>query len=196
MGFGDLQFYDIIIFAGIALFLVYRLKNVLGRRTGFEKNITNKISTEDDKSKETTEQKNIPELNDNIAELSKAYEILDNFDHKNFIDGAKLAFETIINSFNKGDKKALKRLLTKEVYLVFEKEINNNNIDLNSQLFSLNIEKIDSVVVKDGIIKIGIKFISEHFKNNDETTITKKQDVWTFEKPTNSKDPNWLLSST
>lgn len=196
MGFGDLQFYDIIIFAGIALFLVYRLKNILGRRTGFEKNITNKISTEDDKSKETTEQKNIPELNDNIAELSKAYEILDNFDHKNFIDGAKLAFETIINSFNKGDKKALKRLLTKEVYLVFEKEINNNNIDLNSQLFSLNIEKIDSVVVKDGIIKIGIKFISEHFKNNDETTITKKQDVWTFEKLTNSKDPNWLLSST
>ena len=196
MGFGDLQFYDIIIFAGIALFLVYRLKNVLGRRTGFEKNITNKISTEDDKSKETTEQKNIPELNDNIAELSKAYEILDNFDHKNFIDGAKLAFETIINSFNKGDKKALKRLLTKEVYLVFEKEINNNNTDLNSQLFSLNIEKIDSVVVKDGIIKIGIKFISEHFKNNDETTVTKKQDVWTFEKPTNSKDPNWLLSST
>ena len=196
MGYGDLQFYDIIIFAGIALFLVYRLKNVLGRRTGFEKNITNKISTEDDKSKETTEQKNIPELNDNIAELSKAYEILDNFDHKNFIDGAKLAFETIINSFNKGDKQALKRLLTKEVYLVFEKEINNNNIDLNSQLFSLNIEKIDSVVVKDGIIKIGIKFISEHFKNNDETTITKKQDVWTFEKLTNSKDPNWLLSST
>jgi len=196
MGYGDLQFYDIIIFAGIALFLVYRLKNVLGRRTGFEKNITNKISTEDDKSKETTEQKNIPELNDNIAELSKAYEILDNFDHKNFIDVAKLAFETIINSFNKGDKKALKRLLTKEVYLVFEKEINNNNIDLNSQLFSLNIEKIDSVVVKDGIIKIGIKFISEHFKNNDETTVTKKQDVWTFEKPTNSKDPNWLLSST
>ena len=118
------------------------------------------------------------------------------FDHKKFIEGAKLAFETIINSFNKGDKKALKRLLTKEVYLVFEKEINNNNIDLNSQLFSLNIEKIDSVVVKDGIIKIGIKFISEHFKNNDETTVTKKQDVWTFEKPTNSKDPNWLLSST
>ena len=162
----------------------------------YEKNITNKVSTEDDKSKETTGQKKIPELNDNIAELSKAYEILDNFDHKNFIDGAKLAFETIINSFNKGDKKTLKRLLTKEVYLVFEKEINNNNIDLNSQLFSLNIEKIDSVVVKNGIIKIGIKFISEHFKNNDETTVTKKQDLWTFEKPTNSKDPNWLLSST
>ena len=63
---------------------------------------------------------NIPELNDNIAELRKAYEIIENFDHKNFIEGAKLAFETIINSFNKGDIKTLKRLLTKEVYLVFE----------------------------------------------------------------------------
>ena len=41
MGLGDLQLYDIIIFAGIAVFLVYRLRNVLGKRTGFEKNITN-----------------------------------------------------------------------------------------------------------------------------------------------------------
>ena len=168
----------------------------MGKRTGYEKNIADKTSPHNDKNKEASDQKNIPELNDNIAELRKAYEIIENFDHKNFIEGAKLAFETIINSFNKGDIKTLKRLLTKEVYLVFEKEINNNNTDSDSQLFSLNIEKIDSVVVKNGIIKIGIIFISEHFKNNDETTITKKQDLWTFEKPVNSTDPNWLLSST
>ena len=196
MGYGDLQIYDIIIFAGIAIFLVFRLKNVLGRRTGFEKNTTKKASPENNKNGNEEKLNNIPELNENIIELKKAYEILDDFDHKNFIKGAKLAFETIINSFNKGDKKTLKKLLTKEVYLIFEKEINQNNTNLNNQLFSLNIEKIDSVVVKNGIIKIGIKFISEHFKNNDETTVTKKQDVWTFEKPTNSKDPNWLLSST
>ena len=135
-------------------------------------------------------------LNENIIELKKAYEVLENFDHKNFVEGAKLAFETIIDSFNKGDKKTLKNLLTKEVYLIFEKEINENNIDSNNQFFSLNIEKIESVIIENGIIKISIKFISEQFKNNDEATIVKKEDIWVFEKLVNSKDPNWLLSST
>ena len=119
-----------------------------------------------------------------------------NFDHKKFIDGAKLAFELIINSFNSGDKKALKKLLTKDVFLIFEKEIDMSNINPKNQFFSLNIEKIESVIVEKNTIKISIKFISEQFKNNDETTIVKKQDVWTFEKHINSSNPNWLLSST
>ena len=38
MVYGDLQFFDIIIFAGIAAFLIYRLRNVLGKRSGFKKN--------------------------------------------------------------------------------------------------------------------------------------------------------------
>ena len=193
MGLGDLQLYDIIIFAGIAVFLVYRLRNVLGKRTGFEKNISDKTSSNNRDEKKS---QNVPELNDNIGELKKAYEVLDNFDHNKFIEGAKLAFETIINSFNAGDKKTLKKLLTKEVYLIFEKEISANNIDSNNQFFSLSVEKIEKVVVEKNIIKISIKFISEQFKNDDESTIIKKQDVWTFEKPTNSTDPNWLLSST
>ena len=37
MVYGDLQFFDIIIFAGVAAFLIYRLRNVLGKRSGFEK---------------------------------------------------------------------------------------------------------------------------------------------------------------
>ena len=135
MGYGDLQIYDIIIFAGIAVFLVFRLKNVLGRRTGFEKNISNNVSPSNNEKKDEKKTSNIPELNENIIELKKAYEVLENFNHKNFIEGAKLAFETIINSFNQGDKKNLKNLLTKKVYLIFEKEINENNIDSNNQFF-------------------------------------------------------------
>ena len=92
--------------------------------------------------------------------------------------------------------KLLKNLLTKEVYQTFEKEINNKNIDPNNQFFSLNIEKVENVTIKDNIIRISIKFISEQFKNNDESTVIKKEDNWTFEKQINSKHPNWLLSST
>ena len=153
MGFGDLQFYDIIIFAGVAIFLIFRLRNVLGKRTGFEKDNTKIPPNKIKKNNEEKEIQYIPELNDNIIELKKAYENLEGFDHKKFIEGAKLAFETIINSFNKGDKKSLKNLLTKDVYQIFEKEINQKNIDPESQFFSLNIEKIENVVVEKGIKK-------------------------------------------
>ena len=40
MLYGDLQFFDIIIFAAIAGFIIYRLRSVLGKRTGFQKNNT------------------------------------------------------------------------------------------------------------------------------------------------------------
>ena len=107
-----------------------------------------------------------------------------------------MAFESIINAFNKGDKKTLKSLLTPEVFKSFETAIDSNKIDSDYQFYSLNIEKIESVIVEENYIKICIKFISEQFKNNDENTVVKKQDVWTFQKHIKSKNPNWLLSST
>ena len=196
MIYGDLQFVDIIIFAGISIFLILRLRNVLGKRTGFQKQTIQKKNNETTPDRKLTPKKDIPDLDENFVQLKKAYEALEDFDHKNFIEGAKAAFETIINSFNQGDKKTLKRLLTKDVFEAFEKEIDKKNTDLESQFFSLNVEKIESVVVENNIIKISVKFISEQFKNNDENTITKKEDSWIFEKPTNSTEPNWLLSST
>ena len=98
MGLGDLQIYDIIIFAGVAIFLVIRLRKVLGRRTGFEKNNSKTTTPETKDYKEKTQPQNIPELNDNIIELKKAYENLEGVDHKKFIEGAKLAFESIIKT--------------------------------------------------------------------------------------------------
>ena len=101
MVYGDLQFFDIIVFAGIAAFLIYRLRNVLGKRSGFEK----KIGSPQPKEKEINSIKNIPQLKENENKLSKAYEVLEDFDHKKFLEGAKFAFETIINAFNNNDKK-------------------------------------------------------------------------------------------
>ena len=131
-----------------------------------------------------------------FSKLKIAYEKINDFDHNQFLDGAKIAFETIINAFNKGDKKTLKPLLTKEVFQSFEEAISKNSINKDYQFYSLNIEKIEDVIFESGNIKICVKFISEQFKNDDENTILKKEDTWTFEKPINSKNPNWLLSST
>ena len=195
MVYGDLQIFDIIVFACIAVFLVFRLRNVLGKRTGFEKKPNNDAGVQPTKIKETTI-KNIPELEEKISSLKTAYEIINDFDHKKFLEGAKRAFETIINAFNKGDKKTLKKLVTEGVFKSFEEAIDAKNINPDYQFYSLNIERIEKVFVEGNHIKICIKFISEQFKNNDENTVVKKQDSWTFEKTISSKDPNWLLSST
>ena len=195
MVYGDLQIFDIVIFAAIAVFLVFRLRNVLGKRTGFEKKPNNNVSVQPTKTKETTAN-NVPELEEKISKLKIAYETINDFDHKEFLEGAKRAFETIINAFNKGDKKTLKKLVTNGVFKSFEEAIDAKNINPDYQFYSLNIERIEKVFVEGNHIKICIKFISEQFKNNDENTVVKKQDNWTFEKIIKSKDPNWLLSST
>ena len=195
MVYGDLQIFDIIVFAGIAVFLVFRLRNVLGKRTGFEKRPDNGVGVLQTKTKETAVN-NIPELEEKISKLKTAYEIINDFNHKKFLEGAKGAFEIIINAFNKGDKKTLKRLVTEGVFKSFEAAIDAKNINPDYQFYSLNIERIEKVFVEENRIKICIKFISEQFKNNDENTVVKKQDSWTFEKAISSKDPNWLLSST
>ena len=195
MFYGDLQFIDIIIFAGVAAFLVFRLKSVLGKRSGFEKTQKSQNSQQE-KVIEKNVVEELPELSEDLAELTKAYKILNDFDHKSFLEGAKNAFETIINSFNRGDKKTLKKLLTPEVYGSFEEVIDKNENNPEYQFFSLNIKKILDVVEDNKKIKITISFISEQFKNNDENTVIKKNDTWTFEKSINSSDPIWLLSST
>ena len=195
MIYGDLQIIDIIIFAGIAAFLVFRLRNVLGKRIGFKKSPRENINILPDQ-KNDIQIKELPELKENVSKLKTAYEAINDFDHNSFLEGAKNAFETIINAFNRGDKKTLKTLLTPEVFKSFEEAIDSNNINSDYQFYSLNIKNIESVIIEDGQIKICIKFISERFMNNDESTVIKKQDIWTFEKAIKSKNPNWLLSST
>jgi len=194
MIYGDLQIFDIIIFAGIAAFLVFRLKNVLGKRTGFEKNSKQEVEKKTNATK--SEPITIPEIKDNYSKLKVLYEVLEGFNHQNFLEGAKSAFETIINAFNKGDKKTLKSLVTPEVFVSFEKAIDNKSVNPDYQFFSLNIDSVEDVVVKNDHVNVCIKFISEQFKNNDENTVIKKEDIWTFQKLIKSKNPNWMLAST
>ena len=137
MVYGDLQLIDIIVFAGIAAFLIYRLRNVLGKRGGFEKQNIKSITEKEEIPTEEPASK--PLLKENEKKLSIAYDSLDNFDHKSFLEGAKFAFEAIINAFNKSDKKTLKNLLTKDVFSLFEKAIDLKENNPNFQFYSLVI---------------------------------------------------------
>ena len=195
MVYGDLQFFDIIIFAAIAAFLIFRLRNVLGKRTGLQK-------TPQQSSQPTNENNNVqkntqaPELPENFVKLKTAYELLENFDHNAFLDGAKAAFETIIVAFNNGDKKTLKSLVSKDVYTAFVSAIDSSSNNPNSQFYSLVVDSIEDAKAENGKITISVRFISEQMIDNKEDSIVKNQDVWVFEKPIKSSSPAWILIST
>ena len=195
MLYGDLQFFDIILFAAIAGFIIYRLRSVLGKRTGYQKKADDHkpvYKNVDDKLKENK----IPSLLDNQLKLENVYKKVDNFDHKQFLDGAKKAFEIIITAFNNGDKKTLKNLVSNDVYLAFEKAIDNKTNNPSSQFYSLIIDSVEDAKVDNDNISISINFISEQMLNDDEGKIVKNKDTWTFEKPANSSSPIWILTQT
>jgi predicted lipid-binding transport protein (Tim44 family) len=193
MVYGDLQFFDIIIFAVIAVFIIYRLRSVLGKRTGFQKNINQqefvKKETKPDKIK-------IPQLKENEQKLEAVYKKVSSFNHKEFLEGAKKAFEIIITAFNKGDKGTLKNLVSKDVYNAFEGAINSGSNNPNSQFYSLVIDGVEDAKVEGGKISIAVNFTSEQILSDNEDSIVKNKDTWVFEKPESSTGPAWLLVST
>ena len=96
---------DIILLAMIAGFIILRLRNILGRRTGHQDKVYGGFSEKEfDKFKEKIKSK-----------TKKSQTDFDKEQRKEFLKGAEIAYETIINSFAKGDKKTLKDLLTKEM---------------------------------------------------------------------------------
>ncbi len=193
MIYGDLQFFDILIFAAIAGFIIYRLRSVLGKRTGFQKNISQPKPQETKKQEDVQK---IPSLMDNETKLEAVYKKVNNFNHREFLDGAKKAFEIIISSFNNGDKKTLKNLVSKDVYSAFEKAIDEKTNNPESQFYSLIVEGIADAKVENDTISISVNFISEQMLNNDEGSIVKNKDTWTFEKQVNSSSPIWILTQT
>jgi predicted lipid-binding transport protein (Tim44 family) len=193
MVYGDLQFFDIIIFAVIAAFIIYRLRSVLGKRTGFQKN----TNQQEFIKKETKPEKvKTPQLKESEQKLEVVYKKVGSFDHKTFLEGAKKAFEIIISAFNKGDKKTLKDLVSKDVYAAFINAIESGSNNPKSQFYSLVVEGIEDAKIENGKITIAVNFISEQIINDNEESVVKNRDTWVFEKPQNSTSPEWILVST
>ena len=193
MVYGDLQFFDIIIFAVIAVFIIYRLRSVLGKRTGFQQKPKDQRF---EKQKSPKQEIKIPQLNEREQKLEAVYKEVSSFDHKLFLEGAKKAFEIIITAFNKGEKSTLKGLVSKDVFNAFEKAINEGSNNPNSQFYSLIIDGIEDAKVENGKIIISVNFISEQILSNNEDDIVKNKDTWVFEKPESSNGPAWTLTST
>ena len=189
---------DIILLAMIAGFIILRLRSILGRKTGHEDKIypgfSGKKFDEFKKNQEVKIKKANPE---DLASEEK----------ENFIKGAEIAYETIIKSFAKGDKKTLKNLLTSSMSDNFDRAISERErLGIKSELTFIGMKNssLEKYEIIQNNIFATVKFVSDIIsikKNSDNKIIEGNPDriktvtdQWKFTKKTSSKSPNWYLA--
>ena len=205
----SLPFIDIIIFAIIAIFLVYRLKSILGQNSdGNEQN--NKIDIGEKNFSNVVKLGN-KQLNVNENKTNKDTIHIDDptFNEKEFLNGAQNFFEMVIDSFVKGDLKNI------EMY-IDDKLIKNFKLVIDERLkeeesLKIKIIKMISIDIKNvkklkNFLRISVLFESEQIKvlkdkkgkiiDGDQKNSILVKDLWTFEKKIQSKDLNWILVET
>jgi len=191
-------FIDIILLAMFAGFIILRLRNILGRKTGHS---GKPISRHFPKGMEVLKdiENNEAIKSGNIDEEAK----------KNFLKGAEVAYEQIITSFAKGDKKILKNLLGRELYNHFSEVIDERKkkeLKYETTFIGVKSSKVLEFKKIENIYKVTVNFVSEIItcvkdKNNqiiegNPDTIKTANDVWKFSKNMWSQNPTWYLVET
>ena len=195
---GQFGFIDIILLAMFAGFIILRLRNILGRKTGHQGKPMNRYFP-----KGVEVLKDI-ENNEAIKSGNVDEEV-----KKQFLKGADVAYEQIITSFAKGDKKSLKPLLSKDLFINFSEIIDERKKkELNYETTFIGIKSSKVLEFKkiENIYKVTVNFVSEIItcvkdKNNkiiegNPDTIKTANDVWKFSKNMWSQDPTWYLVDT
>ena len=191
-------FIDIILLAMFAGFIILRLRNILGRKTGHQ---GKPMSRYFPRGMETLQdiENNEAIKTGNVDEEAK----------KQFLKGADIAYEQIIVSFAKGDKKSLKSLLSKELYNQFSEVIDGRSskqLKYETTFIGVKSSKVLEFKKIENIYKVTVNFVSEIItcvkdKNNqviegNPDTIKTVNDVWKFSKNMWSQDPTWYLVDT
>jgi len=188
-------FIDIILLAMIAGFIILRLRNILGRKTGHE-----------GKTSGIFDEKKFEEYKAQLTTRPVLTNILQEDEKKQFLKGAEIAHENILTSFAKGNKVELKKLLAKEIFDNFNQAIDQRNKEnIKSELVFIGVknsklEKFEKI--KDNLFAT-VKIICEitSVKRNKDGTIIEGDpdkiktvtDYLKFTKSSSSKNPNWFL---
>jgi len=191
-------FIDIILLAMFAGFIILRLRNILGRKTGHQ---GKRMSSYFPKGMEVL--KDI-ENNEAIKTGNVDEEV-----KKNFLKGANIAYEQIITSFAKGDKSSLKSLLGKNMFDDFSEVIDQRTekkLQYETTFIGIKSSKILEFKKIENIYKVTVNFVSEIItcvKDKDNKiiegnpdTIKTVNDIWKFSKNMWSSDPTWYLVET
>ncbi len=191
------EYIDIILLAMIAGFIFLRLRGILGKRSGFDGKPPPQF------------QEVLKNMQSDIKENEKA-----EFDEKaqnEFLNGAKIAYETIITDFSDQDNKlvASKPLLSRDIYDQFNnalKERNKKGLFAEITFIGVNSAKIKEHKKINQVMKVTVDFVGEvitcirdkekKIVSGDPEKIKKIYDTWVFSRDTNSNNPNWLLVDT
>ena len=191
------EYIDIILLAMIAGFIFLRLRGILGKRSGFDGKPPPQF------------QEVLKNMQSDIKENEKA-----EFDEKaqnEFLNGAKIAYETIITDFSDQDNKlvASKPLLSRDIYDQFNnalKERNKKGLFAEITFIGVNSAKIKEHKKINHVMKVTVDFVGEvitcirdkekKIVSGDPEKIKKIYDTWGFSRDTNSNNPNWLLVDT
>ena len=191
------EYIDIILLAMIAGFIFLRLRGILGKRTGFE----GKPPPQFDKILKEAVTKQAPIKKETFDETAQ----------KEFLNGAKIAYETIITDFSDNDNKLTtsKPLLNKEIYNQFNEALKERS--KRGHYAEITFIGINSATIKehkkiDKILNVTVDFIAEVITcikdkdkkiiSGDPEKIKKIYDTWVFSRDTTSANPNWLLVNT
>ena len=188
------EYIDIILLAMIAGFIFLRLRGILGKRTGFEgkappqfEEVLNKVKTE-----------NVQKTNENFGDAEK----------KEFLKGAKIAYETIITDFSDNDNKiiASKPLLSIGILNQFSDALKaRSELGHYAEItfIGINSAKIKEHKKIDKILSVTVDFVAEvitcikdkdkKIVSGDPEKIKKIYDTWVFSRDVTSANPNWQL---
>ena len=187
------EYIDIILLAMIAGFIFLRLRGILGKRTGFEGKAPSQL-------KEVLKTVN--------QDLKKINEKFDDKAQKEFLKGAKIAYETIITDFSDNDNKiiASKPLLNNEIYNQFNQALKERSS--RGHFAEITFIGVNSATIKEHkkigkILNVTVDFIAEvitcikdkdkKIVSGDPEKIKKIYDTWVFSRDTSSLNPNWQL---
>lgn len=210
---------QLLVLAGIAVFLIIRLKNVLGTRDGFEKPpVPRPLERRSGPDLSVIEGTPDLDITDHVKEggdAAKALAAMKRADQSfmvgEFLQGASAAYEMILMAFEKGDLASVKSFLDPEVYDAFAEVVeqrHSQGLTIEASFVGVSLIEIDQVTF-DSTTKeaeISIRFQGEltylvrdksgEVVEGSPTAVKRQKDVWTFARTMASNDPNWLLVAT
>ena len=188
------EYIDIILLAMIAGFIFLRLRGILGKRTGFEGEASSKLK----EVLKTVNQKQPKKLNEKFDDDAQ----------KEFLKGAKIAYETVITDFSDNDNKITtsRPLLNNEIYKQFNDALKERSS--RGHYAEITFIGVNSATIKEHkkigkMLNVTVDFIAEVITcikdkekkiiSGDPEKIKKIYDTWVFSRDVTSTNPNWQL---
>ena len=214
----NFQLLDIILFAGVAGFLLFRLRSVLGRRTGNEHRRSDPFAPRpaapppasprfgDAPANAAAPAPNGVSTDDGLSALRAADP---SFNPDGFLTGARSAFEMIVQAFAAGDKTTLQPLLSPDVFAAFSDAIQARQAAKEThetKIVAIKVAVIEHVAVEGANGIVTVKLVTDQINatrsadgavvEGDADKVVEKTDFWTFTRPLRSRNPNWILVAT